>query len=144
MNKFLLIIFTILITACTQDEQNSLDIQDAWVRAAPPNATAMAGYLTINNTNQQDRTLVSASSPQFNKVEFHRTVVKDGVARMRRQNELSIPAKKSLHLKPGDFHLMLLTPKTPLRPNDQVDITLNIKHGDTSEELKITMPVKKP
>ena len=144
MNKFLIFAFAIFITACTQEKQNSLSIQDAWVRAAPPNATAMAGYLTINNFGQQDCILVSASSPQFNKVEFHRTVITDGIARMRRQNELSIPKGQSLFLKPGDFHLMLLTPKKPLKPNDQVVVTLNIKSGDEIEDIEVNMSVKKP
>lgn len=144
MKKILLIAFTILITACTQEEQNSLNVHDAWVRAAPPNATAMAGYLTINNPSQLDYTLISANSPQFNKVEFHRTVITDGVARMRRQDELNIPAGNSLTLKPGDFHLMLLTPKAPLHIDDQVSVTLSIKNSDGIEEIMITMPVKKP
>lgn len=144
MNKFLIFAFAIVLTACTQEKQTTLSIQDAWVRAAPPNATAMAGYLTIHNPSKQDRTLVSASSTQFNKVEFHRTVIKEGVARMRRQDELRIPAGGSLTLKPGDFHLMLLTPKASLKINDQVFVTLGIKNGEVIEELEINLLVKKP
>lgn len=144
MRKLLIIFSCILLTCCTQEEPNLITIQDAWIREAPPNASAMAGYLTINNLTAQDRTLTFAKSKQFNAVEFHRTIIKDGVAKMRRYEELTIPAGKSLEFKPGDFHLMMMGPKAELKANDKVTVTLCVLIDDKIQEVDVVMPVRKP
>ncbi len=144
MRKLLIIFSCILLTSCTQEEPNSITIQDAWIREAPPNASAMAGYLTINNTTSQESILTFAKSKHFKTIEFHRTIIKNGVAKMRRNDELTIPAGNSLEFKPGDLHLMLMSPKAELKANDEVTVTLCILIDDKIEELDVIMPVKKP
>ncbi len=66
------------------------------------------------------------------------------MAKMRHQNELLIPAGTSLVFKPGDFHLMMMGPKTALHKNDEVAITLGFKNAGVIEEIEITLPVKSP
>lgn len=144
MYKLLIVVFCMLLVSCSQEQSNAITIQDAWIREAPPNATAMAGYLTINNITPRDRILTFAKSKYFNSIEFHRTVIKDGVAKMRHHDELLIPAGESLEFKPGDFHLMLIGPKTAFKSNDEVTITLCFENADVIEEIDISMPVKKP
>ena len=144
MYKTILILFIALLSSCTQEQKDPITIQNAWVREAPPNASAMAGYLTITNSTEQDRNLTFAKSKQFNAVEMHRTVIKDGVAKMRRHEEILIPAGESLQFKPGDFHLMLMSPKSELKKNDEVTVTLCLLKDDTIEEFDVVMPIKKP
>ena len=148
MKKFILFTFIILLTACNQNEQELFSIEGAWVREAPPNATAMAGYVTIINNTDQERILSSAKSEQFNVVEIHRTIVENGVAKMRRQKELPISAGGSLKLEPGSYHLMLLTPKSAFKAGDQITVTVNLTLNDQEnediQEINIVMPVKKP
>ncbi len=144
MHKKIFILVIVLLTSCTQEQPSEIIIQDAWIREAPPNASAMAGYLTITNSTEQDRILTFAKSNHFNAVEIHRTIVKDGVAKMRRFDELTIPAGKSLEFKPGDFHLMLMSPKVKLKINDEATVTLCILMDDKIEEFDVVMPVKKP
>ena len=144
MYKFLLLIILALLLSCSQKQEESISIQNPWVRESPPNASAMAGYLTITNTTKQDRILTFAKSKQFNAVEIHRTIIKDGIAKMRRQDEITIPAGGSLELKPGDFHLMLMSPKQTFKMNDEIIVTLCIKLDNVIEEIDVVMPVKKP
>ncbi len=139
----LLSIFTLLV-ACNQTPKESFSTEGAWVREAPPNAGALAGYVTITNHTDQDRTLVLAKSEQFNAVEIHRTIVENGVAKMRRQKDLPIPAGGSLVLEPGSYHLMLMTPKSAFKANDEVTVTISLKSDDDIKEVDIVMPVKKP
>ena len=129
MRTFIIILVYLLLTSCSQEQQNTITVQNAWIREAPPNASAMAGYLTINNTTTQDRVLIFAKSQHFNAIEFHRTVIKDGVIKMRRQDELVLLAGKSIQFKPGDFHLMLIGPKAEFKTNNEVMITLCFKNG---------------
>ena len=127
-----------------QAQQKSITVQDAWIREAPPNVFSMVGYLTFHNNSLQDYTLTCAKSKHFKDIEFHRTVIKDGVAKMRHHDTLTIPSSGSLAFKPGDFHLMLIGPQTGFRAGDELVITLCIVHDNKQEEFDIIMPVKKP
>ena len=144
MYRIIFLVFIVLLSSCSQEKKDPITIQNAWVREAPPNASAMAGYLTITNSTEQDRILTFAKSKQFNVVEMHRTVIKDGVAKMRRHEEITIPAGESLEFKPGDFHLMLMSPKSEFKENDEVTVTLCLLKDDKIEELDVVMPIKKP
>jgi len=148
MYKIIILALITLISACTPTSEDIFSANGAWVREAPPNASAMAGYVTITNNSDKDRTLVFAKSKQFNAVEIHRTIVEDGVAKMRRQEDLPIPAGESLVLEPGSYHLMLMTPKSAYKADDEVTVTVCLRlDGDPNnqiEEVDIIMPVKKP
>ena len=144
MTKKILAIIFILLASCSQEPTDAIIVQDAWIREAPPNASAMAGYLSITNSTDQDRILTFAKSKQFNVVEIHRTIVEDGVAKMRRQDEVIVPAGQSLEFKPGDFHLMLMNPQAKLKAGDEVTVTLCLLKDGKIEELDVIMPVKKP
>jgi copper(I)-binding protein len=144
MYKLIFLSAVILLTACNQTPKESFSTEGAWVREGPPNAGALAGYVTITNHTDKDRTLVKAKSEQFNVVEIHRTIVVDGVAKMRRQKDLPIPAGDSLILEPGSYHLMLMTPKKVFKANDEVTVTISLKLDEEIEDFDIVMPVKKP
>ncbi len=147
MYKSILLTLIVLLTACQKTGQESLLIEDAWVREAPPNASMLAGYVTLTNNTEEVLTLTSAASKQFNHVEIHRTVVENGVAKMRHQKELPIPAGESVKLEPGGYHFMLMHPESAVKADDEVLITVRFHQADdpnATQELDIVMPVKKP
>lgn len=128
------------LAACMHEEPAVITVEEPWIREAPPNASAMAGYMRIVNNTDQDNALVAASSNAFKVIEFHRSVEKDGIYRMIRHKKLDIPQKQTLELKPGDYHLMLIVPKKPLQEGDNVLVELNF--ADQSKVI-VEMPVKK-
>ncbi len=128
------------LTACMHEDPAGIAVEDAWIREAPPNANAMAGYMRIVNNTDQDNSLVAASSDAFKVIEFHRSVERDGMYRMIRHKKLDIPQQQTLELKPGDYHLMLIVPKKPLREGDIASVELNF--ADQSKVI-VEMPVKK-
>ena len=115
-------------------------IHGAWIREAPPNAMALAGYLTIENSSSAERSLTVVTSPVFEWVEIHRTVHDGDVAKMVPQDTIDIPPGGRVELKPGDYHLMLMKPSRTLREGDRVPISLEFKNGETQT---INFPVKK-
>lgn len=135
-----LVYIFLFLTGCSQTTHQEIEITDAWIREAPPNATAMAGYMQIANHTDTDRQLVSGNSTDFKIVEFHRSVEKDGVYRMIRHKQLIIPANSILELKPGDFHLMLITPYKQLKDGDITTIHLVL---DDDSVISHQFPVKK-
>ena len=106
-------------------------IHGAWIREAPPNAMALAGYLTIENSSSAERSLTVVTSPVFEWIELHRTVHDGDVAKMVPQDTIDIPPGGRVELKPGDYHLMLMQPSRALREGDEIPITLEFKNGET-------------
>ena len=139
--SLLSLIFVLLLTLSScLSPKSSIVIEDAWIREAPPNATAMAGYMRIVNSSDDNIILHSANSATFSSIEFHRSVNKDGVYRMIPQLHLHIPSNSTFELKPGDYHLMLFNPKQQLKQGDEVSISLTFSEQQVIETV---VPVKK-
>ena len=104
-------------------------VRDAWVRAAPPGAHALAGYLVLENSGEVPRSLTGAASPRFESVSIHRTVVHEGVARMQPQAQVLVPPHGQVPFEPGGLHLMLVGPKGAVMPGDRVPAVLHFADG---------------
>lgn len=130
--RALWVVLVVVLAACSAGGPD-LQVEDAWVRAAPPDATAMAGYMVVHNRTSADRALSGARSPDFGAVEIHRTVVENGVARMEPAEHAVVPAVGELTLAPGGMHLMLMRPAHALAPGDTVTLILSFDDGSTVE-----------
>ncbi len=108
-------------------EDNPLSILEPWIRAAPPGAMVLAGYMTLRNVGENEITIDKVSSPDFAMIEMHRTVVQNGMARMLPQDSLVIPAGGELRLQPGGLHLMMMQPRRALRAGDAIKLLLHGK-----------------
>jgi len=115
-----------------------LAVSEPWIREAPPAARVMAGYLTLINAGDTPVTVTSISSPDFEGVEIHRTVVEAGIARMLPVRTLDIPANSQVKLEPGGLHLMLFDPQHPLPEGETV--TLVVHHSNGSD-VTVAAPV---
>ena len=104
--------------------QPDIQIENAWVREAPPSARMLAAYMTLNNSAAQDQVLVEVQSPAFSHVMLHKSEIVDGVARMIHMDEVVIPAGASVQLQPGGLHLMMPAPDARLSAGDRVGFVL--------------------
>lgn len=117
----------------------ALSARDAWIRETPPGRTVSAGYLTIDNAGPEPLTLVAASSSQAARVEFHTHSHVDGMMRMRRVEEVEVPAGGSVSFAPGGLHLMLFETASP-RAGAEIDVALQTATGD---RLELVFPVRR-
>lgn len=115
-----------------------LNIIDAWSPEAPPGRT-MAGFMTLENTGDEAVALVDGSSSQFGRIEIHDMINDEGVMRMRRLDQLVIPANDRVELKPGSFHLMLMEPKRSFATGDSIELVFRDNEG---RDLAITFEVR--
>lgn len=106
-----------------------LQVSDAWIPEAPPVAKVMAGYLVIHNPSKEPVKITGVSAKDFRQVEIHKTIEKDGVSRMVRQDMLSINAGSTLKFERGGLHLMLMGPVRKLKLNDAVNIRMTTDKG---------------
>jgi hypothetical protein len=94
-----------------------------------------AGYVALRNNTDAPISISNIVSPEFESVEIHESLLENGIAKMRRIDELTIPAHSSLILERGGKHLMLM------RPDDDLQsVSLHFYSGDTML-LNINTPI---
>lgn len=104
-------------------------IEQPWVRAAPPGASTLAGYLVLRNPCSATFVVTDVESLDFGMPMIHRSEEVDGVSRMREAGELSLAPGAELRFEPGGLHLMLMRPLHPLKEGDSARIRLVLKDG---------------
>ncbi len=136
-------LITLLLLCISALAQAQLpEVKDYWLQAAPPNATVMAAYGTLNNTLDRDIILVDAYSPAFAMTMIHQSIVVDGVAKMIHQDELVIKPNDKLTFKPGSYHIMLMQPKFKINKGDEIKINLIYKQGNKKIVQELWFPVE--
>ena len=109
----------------------NIHVQNAWIREAPPTIKVMAGYLEIENSSDRALTLISAKSPEFERIEFHISQVENGVAKMQQHKNIIIAPNSTFTFKPESYHLMLFNNSVPMREGKSTSIKLTFKNGET-------------
>lgn len=104
-------------------------LEAPWVRAAPPGATALAGYLVLRNGCRSPVEVVAVESLDFAMPMIHRSEVVQGVSRMRPAGKLAVAPGAELKFEPGGLHLMLMKPRRPMAEGDKARIRLVLADG---------------
>ena len=116
-------------------------VKDPWVRATVPQQKATGAFMQL--TAAKEARLLSASSPVAGVVEVHEMVMVDNVMKMRAlPNGLDLPAGKTVDLKPGGYHIMLMDLKGEVKEGSAVPVTLVVQGKDgkkDSIEVKATV-----
>jgi copper(I)-binding protein len=118
-----------------------IEVTSAWISEAPPTLKVHAGYLVIENRADEDIVLLSASSNAYERIEFHFSDIIDGMASMKKQESITIPAGTRFEFSPGGYHLMLMNNHHLLRAGDHVSVSLEFNRKIT---MDISMTVRKP
>lgn len=115
------------LSACARDCVPQ--VREGWVRLLPGGMPMHAGFGRIENTCATPVRIVAASSPAYGSVELHESRIVGGVSRMRAVPELRIAPDDSAVLKPGGLHLMLMQPRTQLKPGSRVAVEFELASG---------------
>ena len=117
-------------------------IMQPWARATPPGAPTAAAYLTIMNHGSEPDMLIGGSSPQAERVEFHQSTIDNGIMKMRpATNGVTIPAGRTVELKPDGYHVMLTGLKEPLRSGTMLPVTLRFAKAGSIEVVFAVEPI---
>ncbi len=134
-NNLIAITSSIMIMATTAWGAEQINIENPWIRSAPPTATVLAGYMTIHNRSGNNIVFTAASSPSFSTVQLHRTTLHNGMMHMETVKTLPINAGGSATLEPGSYHLMLSNPKQAIKTGDSIPLTLHFENITKSIHL---------
>ena len=107
-------------------------------RATAPGQPTGGAFLTLENHGADDR-LLSVSSAVSKSVELHSMAMQGDVMRMREVNAIDLPAGKTVELKPGGLHIMLVGLKAPLKAGERFAMKLRFEKAG---EVTIDVPVE--
>jgi copper(I)-binding protein len=124
----LVALLPILGSAQSAPVEPSLKITDAWAKTTVPGGSVSAAYMQISSAKPLK--LIKAESPLTPNVEIHNMSMKEGVMEMRAVEAIDVPAGKSVALKPGGFHIMLIKVNKPINKGDTVPLKLTFETPD--------------
>ncbi|MBC3872111.1 copper chaperone PCu(A)C [Undibacterium flavidum] len=107
---------------------SQVTVKDPWVRTTVPQQKATGAFMQLTAT--QDVKIISASSPAAKNVEIHTMEMDKDVMKMRQIMSLDLPAGKTIELKPGSYHVMLLGLTAQVKEGDLIPLTLVVEDKD--------------
>lgn len=116
----------------------SLVITDPWSRPTFDGMPVGVAYLSITNQGATEDILIAARTPAAARVEFHRTLIEGGMAKMRSSGSVAIAANSTVVAAPGGLHLMLLDLTAPLVAGTNVPLVLTFQSaGEITVQLRV-------
>jgi copper(I)-binding protein len=119
----------------------SVDVKDAWVRTSVQGQKATGAFMKL--TAKDGAKLVAASSPVAGVTEVHEMKMEGDIMKMKAvAGGLDLPAGKTVELKPGGYHVMLMDLKAALPKDSTIPLTLVFKDAKGMESrLELKVPV---
>ncbi|MDP2824066.1 MAG: copper chaperone PCu(A)C [Sulfuritalea sp.] len=136
------VLSTLVSAAFILPAHAQVTVKDPWVRATVSQQKATGAFMQITST--QDARLVEARSPVAGVVEIHEMAMDKDIMRMRAlPNGLALPAGKTVELKSGGYHVMLMDLKQQMKDGDTVPMTLVIEGKDKKRSMiDVKAPVR--
>lgn len=120
-----------------------LVIDHPYAVPSPVGSTTGAMYFrALKNHGEQADRLLGARTAVAESVEIHRSTLDGNVMRMRAVDALPLPAKSTVKpMHGGEWHLMLLNLKAPLKDGDRFTATLRFERAG---EKDVSVWVQQP
>ena len=138
--------FVAIACASLGAHAQAVDVKNAWVRTTVQGQKATGAFMTI--TAKDGPKLVAGSSPVAGVTEIHEMKMEGDVMKMKAvAGGLDLPAGKSVELKPGGYHVMLMDLKAALPKDTTVPLTLVFKDAkgvESKVELKVPVATVAP
>lgn len=106
----------------------------------PPGAKVAAAYFDLTNPSDQSLVITGVRSKTARKTELHLSKVENDVAKMIKQDQITLAAGESLAFEHGSYHVMLMGLNEELVAGNRLQLTLLTNAG----ELDISVPVITP
>jgi copper(I)-binding protein len=139
--KALMTVMALAVSTWSAAAHEAVEVSNAWVRATVKGQMATGAFMTL--TAHGDAKLVGASTVAAGVVQVHEMKLDAGVMKMSElKGGLDLPAGKSVELKPGGYHVMLMDLKAPLLKDTTMPLTLVVKDAQGVEtRLQLQVPV---
>jgi copper(I)-binding protein len=128
-------------SAASSPASAQVEVKSAWVRGTVGGQKTSGAYMEL--TSAKDAALVGVETSAAGIAEVHEMRMDKNVMRMRAVPTLDLPAGKTVELKPGGYHVMLVDLTGPLKKGDRVPLRLRIQNKDKSvTTVEVTAEVR--
>lgn len=134
-----LIIASLFTLTASAWAQTTVKVEDAWVRGTVATQKATGAFMRL--TPSANARLVAAQSPVAGVVEIHEMAMEKDIMKMRQIPGLDLAAGRTVELKPGGYHVMLMDLKQALKGGDSVPLTLVF---EDDAKKRFTQEIKAP
>ena len=116
-------------------------VQNAWVRATVQGQMASGAFMRL--TAPKGARLTEVSTPVAAVAEVHAMRMEGDIMKMQALDKgLELPAGKTVELKPGGYHIMLMDLKSPLKKGSSIPMTLVfVDAKGVQSRTQLTLPV---
>ena len=127
--------------ALTESASAQVTVTDPWVRGTVAGQKATGAYMQLKSP--ADAALVAVASPVAKIVEIHEMKMEGGMMKMSAIDKLALPGGKSVELKPGSYHVMLMDLVQPLKEGETVPLRLTFEDkAGKKQTLEVKAQVK--
>ncbi len=134
-------LLALVLLAAAAAAHGQVEARAAWVRGTAPGQTTAGAYMEL--TSDRRASLLGAESPAAGSAEIHEMKIEGNVMRMRAVTRLELPPGKTVELKPGGHHMMLVDLKRSLKKGDLVPIRLKVELSDkTIKTIQVLAEVR--
>jgi len=135
------LLVAIALSIAAYAAQAQVTVEDAWVRGTVQGQTATGAFMRLKSA--EGAILLSAESAVAGIAEIHMMRMDGNVMRMRAVPRLELPPGRTVELKPGGYHVMLMDLKRPLKTGEAVPIKLKLEGKDRKlEEIEVRAEVR--
>ena len=117
-----------------------LTVGDSWIRGTVPQQMSTGAFMQLRSAT--DAKLIEARSPVAGVVEIHEMKMENNVMRMRAVQSVALPAGRTVDLKPGGYHVMMMDLKQQMKDGDVVPVTLVVESGGKRETIEVKAKVR--
>ena len=129
-----------MLLAASLNVTAAVTVESPWVRATVPGQSATGAYMVLRSS--EDAVLTGVMTPVAGVADVHQMTLEGGVMKMRTIQRLALPAGKSVELKSGGYHIMIMDMKRPLSVGDIVPLTLSIEGGGRTQKVEVKAEVR--
>lgn len=112
-----------------------VEVRSAWARPTVPGQLGTGAFMQLKS--REGARVIGASSDVAAVVEIHEMARQGDVMLMRPVTALELPAGKTVELKSGGYHMMLMDLKRELTAGEKIKVDLRIQ---TRDKKLITQP----
>jgi hypothetical protein len=128
MQKVLLEFLFVIFIPIASFGSPKIEINKAWIREVPPVSSLSAVYMIIENSGSEDDRLIEVNTDVADRAELHTTLIDEkDIVSMQKSKFIDIPSGKSVELKPGGSHIMLIGLKNQIKAGDNIELNLKFE-----------------
>ena len=137
--------FWLPTAAENQSHDKELEVEHAEILAPVGNSPMAAGYLVIWNGSSEAHEITGIRLSSGTTMAFHKTVVQDGIARMRPvELPYVIPSRSELIMRRGGYHLMFSTKKFDVNQEEELVVVVEFADGSVINAVASVQPFGTP